>query len=170
MTSASTRRAQSRQRGRRHRALRKRGKAAYCVRAHERRRAEALIKSGMPHHGSRHHQRRVRCWLRQARRPDRGSGDVDQCGSAVAPQASLRLSVFTCELFEPGRRACQQWGGECPKTRTNLDSAAAAVEKILSFRSFFSRKRPILMGFKRETSLAGCTPICRKTCARGLPR
>ena len=133
MTSASTRRAQSRQRGRRHRALRKRGKAAYCVRAHERRRAEALIKSGMPHHGSRHHQRRVRCWLRQARRPDRGSGDVDQCGSAVAPQASLRLSVFTCELFEPGRRACQQWGGECPKTRTNLDSAAAAIAHILSF-------------------------------------
>jgi hypothetical protein len=44
MTSASARRAQSRQRGRRHRALRKRGKAAYCVRAHERRRAEALIK------------------------------------------------------------------------------------------------------------------------------
>ena len=52
----------------------------------------------------------------------------------------------------------------------DADSVAAAVEKILSFRSFFSRKRPILMGFKRETSLAGCTPICRKTCARGLPR
>ena len=52
MTDAPRRRALARERGRRHRALRKRGKAAYCVRAHERRRAEALIKSGMPHHGS----------------------------------------------------------------------------------------------------------------------
>jgi hypothetical protein len=87
MTDATHRRALAAARGRKHRALRKQGKAAYCVKAHEQRLAEALIKSGMPHHGSRHHQRRVRCWLRQARRPDRGSGDVDQRGSAVAPQA-----------------------------------------------------------------------------------
>ena len=134
MTDATHRRALAAARGRRYRALRAKGLGAYSVKAHEQRLAEALIKSGMPHHGSRHHQRRVRCWLRQARRPDRGSGDVDQCGSAAAPQASLRLSVFTCELFEPGRRACQQWGGECPKTRTNLDSAAAAVWCRLNLR------------------------------------
>ena len=118
-----------------------------------------LIKSGMPHHGSRHHQRRVRCWLRQARRPDRGSGDVDQRGSAVAPQASLRLSVFTCELFEPGRRACPQWGGECPKTRTNADSVAAAVASILSFstsRELTMRSRPCQVRMSRALS-----PLCR---------
>ena len=91
---------------------------------------------GMPHHGSRHHQRRVRCWLRQARRPDHGSGDVDQCSSAVAPQASLQLSIFTCELFEPGRRACRGWGGGMPRNGTNLDSAAAAVARTLSFALF----------------------------------
>ena len=87
MTDATHRRALAAARGRRYRALRAKGLGAYSVKAHEQRLAEALIKSGMPHHGSRHHQRRVRCWLRQARRPDRGSGDVDQRGSAVAPQA-----------------------------------------------------------------------------------
>jgi hypothetical protein len=48
MTAASTRRAQGRARARRHRALRRRGRAAYCVRAHVERLAAALIKSGMP--------------------------------------------------------------------------------------------------------------------------
>ena len=60
MTPADEKRALAAARGRRHRALRKRGKATYCVRAHERRLAVALIKSGMSRHGSRHHQRRVR--------------------------------------------------------------------------------------------------------------
>ena len=39
-------------------------------------------------------------------------------GSAVAPASFARS------------------GGECPKTPTNLDSAAAAIRKILSFQSF----------------------------------
>jgi hypothetical protein len=135
MTSDDEKRTQARERGRRYRAPRAKGLGRLQRQGTRAAARRGAIKSGMPHHGSRHHQRRVRCWLRQARRPDRGSGDVDQRGSAVAPQASLRLSVFTCELFEPGRRACPQWG-ECPKTRTNLDSAAAAIEHILSFQSF----------------------------------
>jgi hypothetical protein len=90
--------------------------------------------------------------------------------AALSPRKLRFDSPFSRASFSSPAGALARSGGECPKTRTNLDSAAAAVEKILSFRSFFSRKRPILMGFKRETSLAGCTPICRKTCARGLPR
>jgi hypothetical protein len=88
MTDITTRRrALGAARGRRHRALKKQGKAGVLRQGTRAAAAEALIKSGMPHYGSRHHQRRVRGWLRQARRPDRGSGDVDQRGSAVAPQA-----------------------------------------------------------------------------------
>ena len=83
--------------------------------------------------------------------------------AALSPRKLRFDSPFSRASCSSPAGALARSGGECPKTRTNLDSAAAAVEKILSFRSFFSRKRPILMGFKRETSLAGCTPICRKT-------
>ena len=44
MTDATRRREQGRERARRHRSLRAKGKAAYCVGAHSRRLAEALIK------------------------------------------------------------------------------------------------------------------------------
>ena len=140
MTSASTRRAQSRQRGRRHRALRKRGKAAYCVRAHERRRAEALIKSGMPHHGSRHHQRRVRCWLRQARRPDRGSGDVDQCGSAVAPHARFDSPFSRASFSSPAGALARTGGGNAQKRGRASIPPRRRSKKYLVFEVLAGRK------------------------------
>jgi hypothetical protein len=58
-----------------------------------------------------------------------GAGFVKQ-GDPIA----VREIATNAAPLSP-RKLCPQWG-ECPKTRTNLDAAAAAIRKILSFQSF----------------------------------
>ena len=49
---------------------------------------------------------------------------------------------FHVRAFRARQARLPAVGGECPKTRTNLDSAAAAVASILSF----SMSRELTMG------------------------